>query len=494
MVFVITLKKDSGKIIARLMCQQRGSLLFEILSQIIRTIMNFHQRFSAKTRFLLAGIAFGTCFPIIAGGIRTAQYGFSALSTQIVNDPLLWIIFTAPIFLGGAAFIAGTLQHKAEMANILLAEEKSSVQRKVDESVAIIAAQQEEAHQKDVAALQAIQEDKNYLEERVYTLLEAMQEVAQGNLMVSVQPLREDRIGELYKGFNAALASMSALVRQISNAVEETVNATAAISQESRQVAAGTRAQTEQVGNIAAAVEETVVTIGESNRQLAVASDEAESARKVAVHGNAVIHDITTSSIDAISRVVEQASETIKDLGTSSEAISEIAKVIDEIADQTNLLALNAAIEAARAGDQGRGFAVVADEVRKLAERTQQATKEISSTVRQVQHRTQDAVREITSGVREVQKGQDAVQRLDVFLRKVIERSERVSDILTHLATASEQHSKATEEIAEHVHSIVETTQQAALAVQETSYSIKSLEKLAEHLQDVSEQFQVAEL
>jgi methyl-accepting chemotaxis protein len=287
---------------------------------------------------------------------------------------------------------------------------------------------------------------------------------------------------------------MSALVRQISNAVEETVNATAAISQESRQVAAGTRAQTEQVGNIAAAVEETVVTIGESNRQLAVASDEAESARKVAVHGNAVIHDITTSSIDAISRVVEQASETIKDLGTSSEAISEIAKVIDEIADQTNLLALNAAIEAARAGDQGRGFAVVADEVRKLAERTQQATKEISSTVRQVQHRTQDAVREITSGVREVQKGQDAVQRLDVFLRKVIERSERVSDILTHLATASEQHSKATEEIAEHVHSIVETTQQAALAVQETSYSIKSLEKLAEHLQDVSEQFQVAEL
>lgn len=78
--------------------------------------MKFHQGFSAKTRFLLVGIAFGTCFPIIAAVIRTVQYGFSALSAQIANDPLLWIIFTAPVFLGGAAYIAGTLQHKAEIA------------------------------------------------------------------------------------------------------------------------------------------------------------------------------------------------------------------------------------------------------------------------------------------------------------------------------------------------------------------------------------------
>lgn len=454
--------------------------------------MKFHSHFSAKTRFLLAGIAFGICFPLIAAIIRTVQFGFSALGTQIANDPLLWIIFTAPIFLGGAAYIAGTLQHKAEMANKMLAEEKASVQRKVDESVAIIARQQEEAHQKDVLALQTIQANNTYLEERVHTLLEAIKNVAEGNLAVFVTPLREDQMGELYEGFNAALASMSELVRQISNAVEETVNATTAISQESRQVAAGTRAQTEQVGNIAAAVEETVVTIGESNKQLAVASEEANTARKVAEHGNTVIHDITVS-IGNISSVVEKAAETIQVLGASSEAISEIAKVIDDIADQTNLLALNAAIEAARAGEQGRGFAVVADEVRKLAERTQEATKEISTTVREVQRRTQDASREISNGVKEVQRGKDSVERLDDFLRNVIDRSERVSDILAHLATASEQHSKATEEIALHVHSIVETTQQAALAVQETSYSIKSLEKLAEHLQDVSEQFRVPE-
>lgn len=454
--------------------------------------MKFHYRFSAKIRFLLVGIVFGICFPVIAAIVRSLQFGLSAFGTHFANDPLLWIIFTAPIFLGGAAYLAGTLQHKAEMANILLEEEKASVQRKVDESIAIIARQQEEAHHKDILILQQVQENNAYLEERVQTLLEAIQQVAKGNLAVSVLPLRQDKMGELYEGFNAALTSMSNLVRQISSAVQKTVLATTAIAQESGQVAAGTRAQTEQVGNIAAAVEETVVTIGESNKQLSVASEEANIARKKAEHGNTVIQDIT-SSIGNIAIVVEKAADTIQVLGTSSEAISEIAKVIDDIADQTNLLALNAAIEAARAGEQGRGFAVVADEVRKLAERTQAATKEISATVQEVQKRTQDAVREISSGVQEVQHGQDSVERLDEFLRDVMNRSERVSDILVHLATASEQHSKATEEISLHVHSIVETTQQAALAVQETSYSIKSLEKLAEHLQDVSEQFRVPE-
>jgi len=207
-----------------------------------------------------------------------------------------------------------------------------------------------------------------------------------------------------------------------------------------------------QITSIAGAVEEMSATIHEM-------ADISEKTKTLAEEGN----DWVKQEAQSLGKVVEESEivigevrkfteEDITELAKKNDKITEVTTVIDEIAEQTNLLALNAAIEAARAGEHGRGFAVVADEIRKLAEKTAFSTKEISKMVKNIQISSNQVVTGMNLKVNQLTEISKEIKSVE---NQVMQTSEKIDGILfeiTNIASAIQEQSMASEEIASNVH------------------------------------------
>jgi methyl-accepting chemotaxis protein len=342
-----------------------------------------------------------------------------------------------------------------------------------------------------VTDLTKAKEYENYLEKNSQKLMVEMNRFAEGDLTVEIIPEKEDDIiGKIFNQFNQVVKNIKAMIISLTDAVQATASASAQISSSAEEMAAGAQEQSTQTTEIAGAVEQMTKTILETSKNAASAAEQAKSAKEVAHAGGKSTED-TIVGMTRISQVVEQAANTIKELGKSSEKIGTIIEVIDDIADQTNLLALNAAIEAARAGEHGRGFAVVADEVRKLAERTTKATKEIGSMIKEIQKDTSGAVMAMESGTSEVEKGMALANESGHSLQEIINTTNGVLDVINQVAAASEEQSSAAEQISHSIEGINSVTQQSAAGVQEIARAAEDLNNLTVTLQRLIDQFKL---
>ncbi len=333
---------------------------------------------------------------------------------------------------------------------------------------------------------------KQYLASSIDRLLHDIRLIAEGDMTVRAEVQSDDDIGKLAHSLNQTVETIEQMLARVVMSAERTVSAVRDITSATEGLAVASNKQSLQATHVAGAVEEMSSTIEETTQQTSVAAHEASLANDDAQNGNAAMSSMI-ENVRRVADVVIQAADKISTLGKSSEQIGEIVEVIDEIADQTNLLALNAAIEAARAGEQGRGFAVVADEVRKLAERTQKATKEISSTIRIIQKETTEAVGSMQAGTRLVQDGEAIIRKTADAFRAILNRTESVSDVMSQLATASEEQSTTSNTMAESVSVITGSIEESAREVQNIAHNASGLREQADELLALIGQFRIGE-
>ncbi len=321
-------------------------------------------------------------------------------------------------------------------------------------------------------------------------VVEIMQIAGEGDLTQRLQLNRSDEMGKLAVWFNAFLENLSNMVNEIRSTSQSVASASAQIAASAEEMATGLQEQETQTQQVAAAVEELSQSVTEVAAKSSDATTASEESQHLAEEGGTVVRS-TVNEMEGIATEVNASAQTINALGEQSEKIGEIIAVINDIADQTNLLALNAAIEAARAGEHGRGFAVVADEVRKLAERTTQATEEVSSSIRGIQGETTSAVSRIEAGSERVGKGVDLANQAGSSLESIVTGCQSVQGMVQDIAAAANQQASASDEIARSIENISSVTRQSSEGAGQASEAAGDLAHQAEQLMSLVGKFQV---
>ena len=317
-------------------------------------------------------------------------------------------------------------------------------------------------------------------------------QIAKGDLTskVKLNVHKESEIGILAENINSLVDSLSNNVKGIADTSARLGSQSEELSASSKESEKTIQQMREKASMIIESIKQMSIAIVEVAKNSSSSANKASETEKVVEYGTKSVQDVA-AEMKNIERTVASVSNTITELGTSSEKIGEIIGVINDIADQTNLLALNAAIEAARAGEQGRGFAVVADEVRKLAERTTKATKEIESMILNIQKNTQEAVTSMQRGREEVSKGAEIAQKSAEAISNINNLMGKLKEMITQIATASEEQSQVSEAISLSSEEIINAQDSASSASKQVIASSEELARMASNLSNMVSVFKV---
>jgi methyl-accepting chemotaxis protein len=336
--------------------------------------------------------------------------------------------------------------------------------------------------------------------------VDMIKDIAQGegDLTRRLDASAKDEIGDLARWFNSFVEKLQGIIKQIAGNAKTLAGSSTELSATASQLASGAEETTNQSATVASAAEEMATNMN----NMAAATEQMTTNVKTV----AAATEEMTASIAEIAKNAEQAStvagnaatmaqssnETIGQLGTAADEIGKVIQVIQDIAEQTNLLALNATIEAARAGDAGRGFAVVATEVKELAKQTAEATEDIRARIEGIQSSTGLAIKSIGSISEVIQQVNEisrtiasAVEEQSVTTKEIAQNVAQTSSAAETVSVGVSQSATASKEITQNIAGVDQAAKQTAAGAAQTQTAGVELSKLAEELQSLVGQFKV---
>lgn len=287
-----------------------------------------------------------------------------------------------------------------------------------------------------------------------------LEQVAEGDLTVSLDLATKDEVGRMAVALNSALEKLRSTLEEVSQGAMNASAASEQLASASQTIASGAQEQAASLEETSASLEEITATVKQSADNARQASQLASGSRDAAEQGQQVVSNAVTA---------------MAEINAASAKISDIISTIDEIAFQTNLLAVNAAVEAARAGEEGRGFAVVAAEVRSLAQRSAEAAKEIKTLI-------QDSLRK-------VERGTELVNKSGETLHGIVSSVKRVTDIVGEIAAAAGEQSTGIEQVNTAMTQMDQVTQANSAQTEELSSTAASLSDQAQGLMELVRTF-----
>ncbi|HEW98270.1 MAG: hypothetical protein DRR16_04860 [Candidatus Parabeggiatoa sp. nov. 3] len=279
--------------------------------------------------------------------------------------------------------------------------------------------------------------------------------LAEGNLTQKIEHQYIGAFEQLKHDVNTTVHKLTEIMTIILQTADKVNCSATEISQANTSLSQRTEEQ-------AASLEETAASMEQMTSSVQQNAEHAKQVAQLAVNA--------LESAEKGGEVVGATIVAITEISTSSQKITDIIGVINNIAFQTNLLALNAAVEAARAGEQGRGFAVVATEVRNLAKRSAEAAKEIKALI-------QDSVLKVEEGTQLANQSGETLQEIVLAVKKV-------SDLISEIATASQEQSSGINQVTQAIAQMDNMTQQNATLVEEATVASHTMKEQAQYLKE----------